>query len=111
MSSLLEHYRGAKEEDEVNVPTSSLTYKSSSGIYGIPHKIDRAALSILLLGGYVCRWVSMAFLYILGRVGVFLFRACASVCYFVSSHCHSFQVVAVLRKKDEKMSSNLCTPL
>ena len=56
--------------------------------------------------------VSMAFfLYILGRVGVFLFRACASVCYFVSSHCHSFQVVAVLRKKDEKMSSNLCTPV
>ena len=26
------------------------------------------------------------FLYILGGVGVFLFRACASVCYFVFLH-------------------------
>ena len=51
MSSLLEHYRGAKEEDEVNVPTSSLTYKSSSCIYGIPHKIDRATRQAINSGG------------------------------------------------------------
>ena len=53
MSSLLEHYRGAKEEDEVNVPTSSLTYKSSSGIYGILHKIDRATILLCLFSAII----------------------------------------------------------
>ena len=44
-----------------------------------------------------CRW--RVFLYILGRVGVFLFRACASVCYFVSSHCLSCAGLNVCGKK------------
>ena len=44
-----------------------------------------------------CRW--RVFLYILGRVGVFLFRACASVCYFVSSHCLSCAGLNVCEKR------------